>query len=253
MYIARSVAAGYPLESPSQAVYQHMPTLSEGAKKIYIQAYGENTYERYCDTAKTFHGSDGALPNPRKLPNFKFCHRPDHDVESIFWVLLATLLRARPVNSTATEADLKAYCQAEKVFQDHRIQEGVMVDNRECLLNLSLRQMETALDPELRDLGWMLMEMAEQVKPEYGYLSPAPPNDHLHEAMRRLLLEQILRMDDEPGIPLQAGTPRLPPDDGGNTRKRKSQQQGGADGKRSKLSTQNLNRRDRSQFQPDSE
>ncbi len=62
------------------------------------------------------------------------------------------------------------------------------------------------MDPRLAPISFMLAEMAGQINPEYGYLSPPPAKDHLHEAMRRLLLEQIVEMEDP--IELQPGVSR---------------------------------------------
>ncbi len=70
-------------------------------------------------------------------------------------------------------------------------------DSRDPLMNSSLEEIEETLDPQLASLGGMLLDMADQITPEYGYLSPPPARDHLHEAMRRLLLEQIVRMDED--------------------------------------------------------
>ncbi len=111
--------------------------------------------------------------------------------------------------------------------------------------------MESALDPKLAFLGQMLVRMAAQIRPEYGYLSPPPPKDHLHESMRRLLLEQILEMGDS-DVDLQPGVSRpSPPGDDDALKvgaKRKSDRQGGTNGKRSRLSPPQ-NRQERPQYQ----
>ena len=51
------------------------------------------------------------------------------------------------------------------------------------------------------------------MQPEYAYLSPPPPTEHLHEAMRRLLLQQIVKMSDDV-IPLDPKKIRVPIIDG---------------------------------------
>lgn len=35
------------------------------------------------------------------------------------------------------------------------------------------------------------------MEPEYGFLDPPPPEDHLHEAIQRLLLNQIHNMKED--------------------------------------------------------
>ncbi len=55
----------------------------------------------------------------------------------------------------------------------------------------------------------MLRNMARQISPEYGYLDPPPVREHLHEAMRRSLLEEIVRMTLKgEEIPLEVGNLR---------------------------------------------
>ena len=124
----------------------------------------------------------------------QFYHRPDHDVESFFWVLLTSLLRAQPKNSE-DDANLVRYRQAYDVFLQHSIRENADLDSRTGLLQFGVKQFRRALHPELHDLAPMLRKMAEQIAPEYGYMKPPPARDHLHEAMRRLLLEQIFHME----------------------------------------------------------
>lgn len=227
-----------------------MPTLSGDAKRAYVRAYGQYEYNRYCDDPGTFHGSTGP-PDPDELPPFEFCHRPDHDVESIFWVLLATLLRAQPFERTK-DPNLKPFWAANESFLDHVIQKGVSIDSRDHLLVNSKPDMELILDPKLAPLSQMLADMAAHVLPEYGYLSPPPPKDHLHEVMRRLLLKQIIEMTDEiklcPGVSRPLSQDEV--DDNKPTgTKRKSQRQGGTKGKRSKLSTVDSRQGSRPQHQ----
>ena len=102
-------------------------------------------------------------------------------------------------------------------------------------------------------------KMGAQIYPEYGWFSPPPVDDHLHEAMRRLLLEQILKMQEDP-IHLQDEETRpLEPDTEEESievpegmalgSKRKQGAQGGAGkSKRSKPSTA-MSRDDRPQYQ----
>ncbi len=246
-FIARSVSAGRPLAAADMASsFRRMPTLSGDAKAAYVRAYKEDTYNMYCDTHDTIHGSTPP-PGSAKLPPFEFCHRPDHDVESIFWVLLFTLLRAQPYDATE-DVDLELFWTTNQCLLDHVIQSKARFDTRDSLLTFSEETMAEALNSKLAPLSGMLADMAAQVRPEYGYLSPSPRKDHLHEAMRRLLLQQIVGMKDD--IKLRPGVSRpLSPDDNQITgNKRKSQRQGGTNGKRSRLSA-SQSRTDRPQHQ----
>jgi hypothetical protein len=51
--------------------------------------------------------------------------------------------------------------------------------------------------------------MAQQILLEYSFLSPEPPGEHLHEAMRRILLQQIVDMGEN-AIPLDPEKGRVP-------------------------------------------
>lgn len=210
-----------------------MPTLSDNAKEAYIKAYGEPMYRRYCDGPDTFHGSSRP-PDPDDLSSFEFCHRPDHDVESIFWVLLATLLRAQPLSRTK-KVDFQRFLEADALFRDHVIQKGARIDSRDNLLTFTQADMQEALDPKLASLSRMLAKMAAQIRPEYGYLSPPPRKDHLHEAMRRLLLEQLVGMTDDIKLDPGVSRPLSPDEDQLTGTKRKSRRKGGVKTKRIKL------------------
>ena len=141
-------------------------------------------------------------------PAQPFHHRPDHDVESFFWVLLAILLRAKPNNSNR-DPRRKHFWDAYNMFLRHSIEEGKDTDSRSELLSYGVRAFAKALHPKLQDLAPMLAKMAEQIFPEYGFMDPPPALDHLHEAMRRLLLEQIVKMQKANNpIPLTAGSLR---------------------------------------------
>ncbi len=215
MFIARSVASGMFRFEEHASNFPKMPLLSDDARKVYVDAYEEQVYNSYNDLDGYAHGSKLPILTRNARPVQKsFCHRPDHDVESIFWVLLVTLLRAQPRTHTEN-VDMTTYWKAYDLFLAHTVQTADEIDSREPLLSVREDYLEHALDPGLRSLAPMLYDMASQIRPEYAYLDPPPVPEHLHEPMRRLLLEQILKMKDDP-IPLEAGSvrplkPRDPP------------------------------------------
>ncbi|KAI0076436.1 hypothetical protein K474DRAFT_1708154 [Panus rudis PR-1116 ss-1] len=86
------------------------------------------------------------------------------------------------------------------------VQAATQEDARHNLLQYSVEKLQEALQPRLSSLTPLLRKLARQVMPEYAYLLPSPPEDHLHEAFRRLLLEHIVGMDDP--IPLIPGRSR---------------------------------------------
>lgn len=156
-------------------------------------------------------GKDAAnSTSAAKSPEFH--HRPEHDVESIFWVLVYTLIQANPRRSKkrVDKTSRSAYWQALGQFQNHTIHDNAIGDNRDIILRAAPETLEAMLHPELRSLSGMLVEMIAHINPEYGYLPNTIDESHLHEAMRRILLEQIVRMKEKP-IPLRPGEPRPGP------------------------------------------
>ena len=202
MYISRAASSGL-LVGYNYARHPQMPTLSDEDQKYYYAAYSKGEYENRNDEEGTCHGC--VIPVKSKEQDTRrsrydsppdpppFHHRPDHDVESFFWVLLATLLRAQP-RDTNDDPNRKHYWGAYNVLLQHSIGKGNIFDSRSQLLQLGLRTFRAFLHPNLQSLAPMLCAMADQIEPEYGLFDHPPAPDHLHEAMRRLLLEQILEM-----------------------------------------------------------
>lgn len=233
-----------------------MPTLPDEARKLYEDAYTKKTYEQYNDPPGMTHGRKKLKALHQDLG---FCHLPEHDVESIYWVLFYTLLQAQPCKESP-DFDLEAYWQANDIFCNHVIDENRRRDSREELFDYEAPELIEMLDPALASLAQMLVDMSEQIRPEYGHLDPPPAREHLHEAMRRLLLKQIVAMGDEP-IKLQPKVPRdlrpvEPPQDKiegldlPEGRKRKLEADGSECTKRKKSTTTTLDRNSRPQWQP---
>lgn len=208
-FIARSVAQGrtLPAEEPHDTFYE-MPILLDKAKKLYIQAYGEEMYRKFCDAEATFHGStprqgtsdvDGITP---------FIHRPSHDVESVFWTFLLTLIAALPSGELLEESNMHPRVKEIAIFlYGHTIKSragGPYVDERAGILDWPVFSFEHAVHPKLRKrgLGKLLQRLALQVRPEYALLETAPPVEHLHEAFRRILLEYIVDHEEDCNIEL---------------------------------------------------
>ena len=174
--------------------FYSMPTLDEDTKSCYLDAYGRAAYEHYRhdNGIDIIHGakftSSGRIQRG-------FVHRPDHDVESIFWVLLYVLIVAEPKDDSGNW-DKTRNKEAYLLFEEHTIKKNSTDDIRSFILGWNQRKLVSALDPKFRSLGPILHEMRCQIRPEYAELDEEPPKDHLHEVMRRLLLGHILKMED---------------------------------------------------------
>jgi hypothetical protein len=182
-----------------------MPTLDGEAKTLYVAAYGEDAYKEFTDddADQKFHGGLKTCEAQEH-----FLHLPRHDVESAFWTLFSSLLRAYPSAGDSEKTTDKGFQAALEALELHIIDKS-RYDYRVNLLNLTALQFREALHPELATLAPMLVSMCDQIRPEYSYLSPAPPKEHLHEAMRRILLRQIVSMRGN-AIPLNHKKVRVP-------------------------------------------
>ncbi|KAK7690220.1 hypothetical protein QCA50_006872 [Cerrena zonata] len=206
-YIARAVASGRLLKDAIDTrIYSRMPELEGKAKEVYIKTYGQDAYDAYTDvTANTYHGSKFQKPS-KDIP-LLFSHRPDHDIESLFWVLVEVVISALPLD--AVDKHPPFFVQTWNVMEQHTIIYDQPSDSRSYILNLVEDGWEETLHPKLSPIVEMMMMLTSQVRPEYGLLDPPPKKDHLHEAFRRILLEQILAMEDDP-IPLTPNMSRKP-------------------------------------------
>ena len=201
-----------------------MPTLDEDTKSCYLDAYGRAAYEHYRhdNGIDIIHGakftSSGRIQRG-------FVHRPDHDVESIFWVLLYVLIVAEPKDDSGNW-DKTRNKEAYLLFEKHIIEKNSTADTRTVLLNWNQYTLASALDPKFCSLVPMLYEMRRQIKPEYAELDEEPPKDHLHEVMRRLLLGHILKMEDpialNPDVELWKGEAGVTGTEGGGSKKSRS-------------------------------
>ncbi|KAI0325362.1 hypothetical protein GY45DRAFT_1330384 [Cubamyces sp. BRFM 1775] len=211
-YIARAVCCGAVYCDPSAVNWrEQMPLLDEKAKALYIKVYGEERYNKYNDSnsdLKTFHGgippednSLDALEN--KAQDMTFYHRLEYDAESIFWTMYSALLRVTPINFNETPKDTTAskLNNIWKVLQNHVIpKEPEEVDSRTTLL-FSSRALLGAFPPMMQPVGHLLLRIIRHVLPSYPLMDKLPPyDDHLHEAMERLILQYLVDNRDTPII-----------------------------------------------------
>lgn len=241
MFIARSVARRQVLGFPVTQAYRQMPLLGKRARRLYETVYGAEEYEHFCDDNQHIHGvprpdpshdvdeddegeeiedggDESSIDKEDKANRIRaaqqpmFRHKPEHDVESIFWVLFFTLIQANPSQTTKEVDNVSRsfYNQTLRYFRQHQIRDHAVCDGREFVLLSSKDEIKSMLHPELGSLAGMLIAMICQIAPEYGHLSGVLDPLHLHEAMRRILLNQIAKMEGNP-IPLQPGNPRPGP------------------------------------------
>ncbi|KAH9903403.1 hypothetical protein C8Q73DRAFT_635278 [Cubamyces lactineus] len=219
MYIARAVTiAAFPCKF-EHLNYLRMPTLGGKAKELYIQAYGKTRYDQYTDDLKGF-TRHGGLPRRDDFKDIQkiaetmsFFHRWEYDAESVFWTMYAVLLRAKPRNAEETPSAVTALKAAWGTLKAHTIPDTPdelvpYTDVRQPLLGYNEAQFVAAFHPIMKDVAILLQRIAEQVSPTYALMDPLPPfDDHLHEAMQRLILEYLVDHEQNP-IPLVPGVVR---------------------------------------------
>ena len=101
MFIARGVCLGVVSTDVLYRIALRMPELSDEARMLYVRAHGEERYERYNDKDGTRHGAIPPDMDQEFDPPPQFFHRPEHDVESVYWSMVSALLRVHPRALTA--------------------------------------------------------------------------------------------------------------------------------------------------------
>ncbi|KAL4250859.1 hypothetical protein ABKN59_008697 [Abortiporus biennis] len=199
IFTARAISIGEHLTgSTLDTNFSRMPELSGEAKRLYIKAYGKTAYHRYCDNATTYHGRkfSGCME-----PTLPFGHRMDHDAEALFWFMVYCLLRFRPSveGSKDSSAHLDLLQDVWQILESHRMvnPDTTISDARSELLTYTVRSWAKCLHPDLHACADLIHEMRSQILPEYALLDSPPEEDHLHEAIRRLLLEHIVNMGED--------------------------------------------------------
>ncbi|PIL29003.1 hypothetical protein GSI_09050 [Ganoderma sinense ZZ0214-1] len=182
-----------------------MPQLSEKARALYVVAYGAERYERYSDTHTTPHGASPPYFDDRAHTYTppEFYHRPEHDVESIYWSMVSALLHVRPTAVEAEPEAPKVFMEAWEDLLKHRIpdpDEGYC-DPRANFLSKKPAEWSKLLLGDLKSLGPLLEDISRQVRPEYALCGDGLLPDHLHEAVQRLILQYLVDYNDTP-IPL---------------------------------------------------
>ncbi|CAE6439734.1 unnamed protein product [Rhizoctonia solani] len=141
----------------------------------------------------------------------QFTHRLLHDAESTFWVIVWTLARSTVGSSTTTDDPSEDFCTFFHTMASHYPKRGH--DPREALCEGSEDYWKDILHPDLGFLSAMLNKMYVYIRPEWAYRPELNP-EHVHEALMRLILAEIVGIDDnDADLPLVIGGRLIPPID----------------------------------------
>ncbi|KAJ8475495.1 hypothetical protein ONZ45_g15586 [Pleurotus djamor] len=130
----------------------------------------------------------------------------------MFWCIIWFYLRAAPREETVVEKnleedrrlDLELYNLVDSI-RSHSF-DGL--DRRVSILDTSKDAWANQfLHPKLAFVAPLLVELAEQIRPDYRRLKPAPDPVHLHEAVSRILLKYIVQWEDD-GCDVELDTER---------------------------------------------
>ncbi|KAB5587916.1 hypothetical protein CTheo_8643 [Ceratobasidium theobromae] len=198
-FIACSISSGKVFRHfiPSENL---MPKLEGRALELY-DFLNETQYEWFNRAI------DDAPLLDRKSPTLQFRHQLFHDAESVFWVIAWTLTRSmRPSPEAEVEwhSDLKAFTHA----MNSHIPGPDQLDLRRCL-EPDLGTWSNILHQDLASMAPMISQMHDCIWPDWILRDKVDPK-HSHEALMRLLLTEIVRIDDTVDISLTIGTRSLP-------------------------------------------
>ncbi|KAI0325521.1 hypothetical protein GY45DRAFT_1340081 [Cubamyces sp. BRFM 1775] len=207
-YIARAVCGGAVHCHPSTMWWdEQMPLLCDEAKELYIKVYGEARYNKYNDLSDTVHGGIPPLgrikltrvrEQGRALP---FYHRWEYDCESIFWTMYGALLRVTPMGFRETRTSTYHLSKSWEILRDHVIpEEPTYEDTRNGLLS-DAQRLINSFPSAMEPVAKLLLDIIPHVLPPYPMMVKLPPqDDHLHEAMQRLILQFLVEHRDKPII-----------------------------------------------------
>lgn len=126
-------------------------------------------------------------------------HQPRHDAESIYWVIVAFLFRSIPISPTEeTENKIRTYSKFYATLLNHHADYGPFLpDERVAFLELTDPiGWSFYLHNDFENISGMMASLTALIAPEYESLANDLPQDHLHEGMQRILLDQIMEMDE---------------------------------------------------------
>ena len=186
-YVAIPVAEGKCDIESNRPSYVRYPELSGEALRLYIKAYGEETYRHYIEE---FYKSPSELVDH----NAPFRQLPVHDAESIIWIIIDFLLKAIPTGGNPEVTQVAS--SALKVLANHTLEPSA--DSRRCFMRFS-REWLHNLHPKLTHLAPMLCKFSSLLNFNWTLLciKGLLPQDILHEAVKRILLEEIVRIRAE--------------------------------------------------------
>ncbi|EJD52199.1 hypothetical protein AURDEDRAFT_159053 [Auricularia subglabra TFB-10046 SS5] len=197
-FIARTVSAGKT--SDRSCTPEPITELKDDAMKSYVRIFGQKCYDDNCSLHRDIHRQ------PRLVTLPKFVHRPWHDAESCYWVTVHSLMLALPRGADPQTDDTTTMTSYFSNLDRHQIG---LNDCRKVILTLSQDDWAAILHNDLHGLAPFLRNLQDCLMPDRDVFSTLPPTYSMHEAMQRLFLQEIWRLQLSDPIPLEVGKQRI--------------------------------------------
>lgn len=194
IFVAITVVLGKIIEEDDDQNRKNLPRMKLATKEWYIKTYGQERYDRYWSAMEKVDKSRTYDPEKHS-----YGHRAFHDAESFAWVIVNELMKAWPDGSDEDLTDTA--CKHINILEGHNF--GVDTDSRMPMRFLDLPSWERILHPRLALLAPLVHKLVKYFSVEW-LLWPELPEDHGHEAVKVLLREAILDMNEKSDpIPLK--------------------------------------------------
>ncbi|CAE6472042.1 unnamed protein product [Rhizoctonia solani] len=204
-FIARSISSGRLLNKDASS--------SKGVDMPLLDGLSAG-YRQFMHTTE-YQVAHNPGPEPAKVG---VVHRLFHDAESTVWVIAWTFITSVKTRSEPESGPREDFSDFFYTMRNHFPQPGFR-DSREglALLFAMSDSWETALHPDLAMLASMLTNIFRYILPEWAH-QPDLDDEHVHEALMRLLLAEIVKIkDDDTDIEIDIGGRQPPsPRDGVN-------------------------------------
>ncbi|TBU25404.1 hypothetical protein BD311DRAFT_790439 [Dichomitus squalens] len=206
IFIARSVSLGRVITATDSLRGTPMPRLTDDALNLYIAVHGQERYDRYNDQpgAPECHGGRPPTENPDDVDDAKlpaFVHRPEHDVESVYWTMVYALLGVQPVASPREDYASHACADVWKILLSHDIPDDEPDDAEETrgvIINARKSKWLRLFCRDMQDVAVLMWRISQHVRSEYALWEGRLKRDHLHEAVQRLILQYLVDHRDNP-------------------------------------------------------
>lgn len=201
-FIARSISSGKHLPFEVFSTFSaEMPKLEGKALDLYRLA-DKSVKPMY----ETFNEEIDQTPRLDSEPAVDLKHQLFHDAESMFWVIVWSLARSTRPGSQPEQEWRPGFNKFIEAMNNHRTG-SELADGR---VNLYRRDWEEVLHEDLACMLPMILQMHQYVRLEWAF-SPNLNPEHVHEALMRLLLKEIVRINETgEDVPLAFGVRSLP-------------------------------------------